>query len=228
MLFNLAHEMRHLKYLELHNTAYLAIILCFCLGLRIGELVALKPEDFDFEAGVVHIRRREVSSKDESDKRCFRISEKLKNGASRRDIPISPTCKFIYDLIMEDNRRRKTSCEYLLVSCQNAERMHSCSVDLALDRANNAAGLTQRSLHKIRKTVLSRLDMSRNFTLERIREIAGHSRESITLYTNYFYTIEGLEGISGCKTFEEVVEFKMPDFGKIEKLNKPLVFQRAV
>ena len=106
--------------------------------------------------------------------------------------------------------------------------MHSCSVDLALDRANNAAGLTQRSLHKIRKTVLSRLEMSRTFTLERIREIAGHSRESVTLYTNYFYTIEGLEGISGCKTFEEVVEFKMPDFRKIEKLNKPLVFQRAV
>lgn len=72
--------------------------------------------------------------------------------------------------------------------------MHSCSVDLALDRANKDAGLVQRSLHKIRKTVLSRLDMSRNFTVERIREIAGHSRESITLYTNYFYTIDGLDG----------------------------------
>ena len=196
--------------------------------LRIGELVALKPEDFDFEAGVVHIRRREVSSKDESGKRCFRISEKLKNGASRRDIPISSTCKYIYDLIMEDNRRRGTMCEYLLVSYQNDDRMHSCSVDLALDRANNDAGLTQRSLHKIRKTVLSRLDMSRNFTVERIREIAGHSRESITLYTNYFYTIEGLDGISECKTFEEVVEYKMPDFRKIDKLNQPLEFRRAV
>ena len=216
------------KYMELHNTAYLAIIMCFCLGLRIGELVALKPEDFDFEAGVVHIRRREVSSKDESGKRCFRISEKLKNGASRRDIPITSTCKFIYNLIMEDNKRRGTTCEYLLVSCQNDDRMHSCSIDMALDRANNDAGLAQRSLHKVRKTVLSRLDMSRNFTVERIREIAGHSRESITLYTNYFYTIEGLDGISGCRTFEEVVEYKMPDFGKLDKLNQPLVFRRAV
>ena len=203
------------KYLELHNTAYLAIIMCFCLGLRIGE-------------GVVHIRRREVSSKDENGKRCFRISDRLKNGASRRDIPISSTCKCIYDLIMEDNIRRGTSCEYLLVSCQNDDRMHSCSVDMALDRANNDAGLAQRSLHKVRKTVLSRLDMSRNFTVERIREIAGHSRESITLYTNYFYTIEGLEGISKCRTFEEVVEYKMPDFRRIDKLNQPLVFRRAV
>ena len=68
--------------------------------------------------------------------------------------------------------------------------------------------------------------MSRNFTVERIREIAGHSRESITLYTNYFYTVEGLDGISECKTFEEVVEYKMPDFGKLDKLNQPLVFRR--
>ena len=40
-------------FLTIGNTAYLAIIMCFCLGLRIGELVALKVSDFDFEAGVV-------------------------------------------------------------------------------------------------------------------------------------------------------------------------------
>ena len=70
--------------------------------------------------------------------------------------------------------------------------------------------------------------MSKKFTIERIREIAGHSRESITLYTNYFYTIEGLDGITECKTFDEVVEYKMPDLGKLSKLNQSLVFRRAV
>lgn len=116
----------------------------------------------------------------------------------------------------------------MFISVQNGDRMHSCSVDMALDRANDKAGLEQRSLHKVRKTLLSRLDMSQNFTLERIREIAGHTRNSMTLYTNYFYTIEGLDGITKCKTFEEVVEFQMPDFKKIDKLNEPLVFPRAV
>ena len=108
-------------------------------------------------------------------------------------------------------------------------RWKNCScVDNALDRANNNAGLEQRSLHKVRKTVLSRLDMSRHFTLERIREIAGHSRGSMTLYTHYFFTIEGLEGITKCSTFEEVVEYKMPDLKKLDDLKKPLVFRRAV
>ena len=215
-------------YRQLGNTAYLAIIMCFCLGLRIGELVALKVTDFDFRNGVVHIRRREITSKDETGSRCFRISQRLKNGASRRDIPITKTCRYIFDLIIADNKNRGVESDWLFISYQNGDRMHSCSVDMALDRANEKAGLEQRSLHKIRKTVLSRLDMSQHFTLERIREIAGHSRGSMTLYTNYFYTIEDLDGITSCRTFEEVIEYQMPDFEAIDRLNTPLVFQRAI
>jgi len=212
----------------LGNTAYLAIIMCFCLWLRIGELVALKTTDFDFQAGVVHIRRREITSKDENGNRCFRISERLKNGASKRDIPVTETCKQIFDMIVADNRNRGIESDWLFISYQNSDRMHSCSVDLALDRANEKAGLEQRSLYKIRKTVLSRLDMSRSFTLERIREIAGHSRESMTLYTNYFHTIDDLDGITGGKTFEEVIEYQMPNLDRIRQLNQPMIFRRAI
>ena len=215
-------------YRQLGNTAYLAIIMCFCLGLRIGELVALKVTDFDFQNGVVHIRRREITSKDESGKRCFRISQRLKNGASLRDIPITSTCKYIFDLIVADNEIRGVESDWLFISYQNGDRMHSCSVDLALDRANEKAGLEQRSLHKIRKTVLSRLDMSQHFTLERIREIAGHSRGSMTLYTNYFYTIEDLNGIIRCKSFEDIIEYQMPDFETIDRLNQPMIFRSAI
>ena len=215
-------------YRQLGNTAYLAIIMCFCLGLRIGELVALKVTDFDFRNGVVHILRREITSKDENGKRCFRISQRLKNGASRRDIPITSTCKFIFDLIVADNEKRGVDSDWLFISYQNGDRMHSYSVDLALDRANEKAGLEQRSLHKIRKTVLSRLDMSQNFTLERIREIAGHSRGSMTLYTNYFHTIEDLNGITQCKSFEDIIEYQMPDFETIDRLSQPMIFRRAI
>ena len=215
-------------FMQLGNTAYLAIIMCFCLGLRIGELVGLKVTDFDFKNGVVHIRRREITSKDENGKRCFRISQRLKNGASRRDIPITETCRYIFNLIVADNKEKGINSDWLFISFQNGDRMHSCSVDMALDRANEKAELEQRSLHKIRKTVLSRLDMSQHFTLERIREIAGQSRGSMTLYSNYFYSIEDLDGITSCNTFEEVIEYQMPDFEAIDRLNKPLIFRRAI
>ena len=193
------------------NTAYLAIILTFCLGLRIGELVGLKVSDFDFEAGIVRIQRQEVY-KFKNGKKCgVRISRKMKTANSNRKIPISPFCKKIFEMVVEDNERRGLDSDYLFNALTTGERMHASSVDKALNIANGEAGLTQRSVHKIRKTVLSRLNMSLNFTLERIREIAGHSRQSVVLYTNYFYHIDGLDGITDCKTFEEVVDFMMPD-----------------
>ena len=214
-------------YEKRSNTAYLAIIMNFCLGLRIGELVALKPSDFNFDTGYVHVQRREITDTDlEKGKRTFRISPKMKNPDSNRFIPISPVCRAIFDMVVEDNEKRGLESEFLFNSFTKGERMNSTSVDRALDYANNAADLKQRSIHKIRKTVLSRLDMSRQFTLEMIRELAGHSRESMVLYTNYFYTIEGLEGIRTCENFADVVEFKIPDiFGKnaFKGTSEPLI-----
>lgn len=197
-------------YEHRENTAYLAIVMNFCLGLRIAELVALKPKDFDFEKNLVHIRRQEVVVYQNGHKDGVRISNRMKTIDSNRFIPISNVCREIFDLVMEYNRKNACESEYLFNSKTTGQRMRSKSVDNALDLANIEAGLPQRSNHKIRKTVLSRLNMSRNFTLEHIRELAGHSRQSFVLYTNYFYNIPGLEGISDCRTFGQVVDFKMP------------------
>ena len=93
--------------------------------------------------------------------------------------------------------------------------MRSTSVDAALDRANNSAGLEQRSLHKVRKTLLSRLHQSLHFSDEHIRELAGHSRGSMTMYTHYFYQIEDGAGLEKCETFEEVAEYGVMDIKQI-------------
>lgn len=172
----------------------------------------LKVSDFDFEANIVHIRRQEVYKFKDSKKCGVRISRKMKTANSNRKIPISPFCKKVFEIVVEENNRRGIDSEYLFISTTTGERMHAASIDKALNIANREAGLPQRSIHKIRKTVLSRLNMSLNFTLERIREIAGHSRESVVLYTNYFYHIDDLDGITECRTFEEVVDFGMPNF----------------
>lgn len=106
--------------------------------------------------------------------------------------------------------------------------MRSTSVDAALDRANDSAKLEQRSLHKVRKTLLSRLHQSLHFSDERIRELAGHSRGSMTMYTHYFYHIEDGAGLEKCESFEEVTEHGVPDINQVLNLNKPLIFRRAV
>lgn len=47
--------------------------------------------------------------------------------------------------------------------------------------------------------------------MEQIRAIAGHSRQSVVLYTNYFYTIKDIDGIRDCKNYAEVIDFILPD-----------------
>ena len=216
------------SYQNTGNTAYLAVALDFFLGLRIGELVALKVTDFDLDKGIVHIHRREITSKDKTGKRSFRISERFKNEASRRDVPITESCRILYEMILQDNKRNGWEDEWLFHCVTSGERMRSTSVDAALDRANASATLEQRSLHKVRKTLLSRLHQSLHFSDERIRELAGHSRGSMTMYTHYFYHIEDDTGLDKCETFEEVAEFGVTDINQILKLNKPLIFRRAV
>ena len=51
-------ELAMKQYKKTKNVAYLAIGLNFTLGLRVGEFVALKKEDFSEK--VVHIQRQEV------------------------------------------------------------------------------------------------------------------------------------------------------------------------
>ena len=51
-------ELAMKQYKKTKNVAYLAIGVNFTFGLRVGELVALKKEDFS--QNIVHIQRQEV------------------------------------------------------------------------------------------------------------------------------------------------------------------------
>lgn len=49
------------------------------LGLRLGEMLGLQPEDIDFDAGVIHVRRQLAKQK----------GEPLKTAASKRDVAMT-------------------------------------------------------------------------------------------------------------------------------------------
>ena len=50
----------------------------------------------------------------------------------------------------------------------------------------------------------------------------------MTMYTHYFYHIEDGTGLEKCENFEEVAEHGVADINQVLKLNKPLIFRRAV
>ena len=205
------YEVAYKMFEDTKNTAYLAIILSGCLGLRVGELVALKKDDFDFKDMVVYIRRQEVRSYEKTESGRYKrtgysVVDYLKTDESVRALPMSEPVVKIYDMLVNYNKTLNPSSEYLLLSKVSKERMSQSSYAGALHRANKNAGFIQRSNHKLRKTLLSELDHSvgRTYT----RAYAGHSHNSVTLEKNYLYPTSPL--LSQLSTVNDLVSERVP------------------
>ncbi|MDO5139602.1 MAG: hypothetical protein Q4D71_14225 [Oscillospiraceae bacterium] len=172
-------------YRTLHNPAYLAIIMCFFLGLRVSELVALTENCFDLVNGFVSIRLVEKPRFEGERWTGYYVSKLLKTDESCRRLPLSPFCIQLYNIIISAKRARGITSGYLFIKKDGGRMTTRC---------------------------IAKLDMSKQFTMEQIRKWAGHARTSMTLFTSYFYSIEGIDdGIKNCNTFEKVVEYAMPD-----------------
>lgn len=52
----------------------------FCLGIRIGELKALRWNDYDAKKGIIYIGKQIVDDKDENGKWCQKEKEHTKGG----------------------------------------------------------------------------------------------------------------------------------------------------
>ena len=110
--------MAYKKFEETHNTAYLAIILNCSLGLRVGELVALKRSDFNFNTNTVHIQRQERKLYDpETLKRSgFEVVPYTKSLNSDRVLILTSVAQQAYKMIVKHNMENQFFSEYLLLN----------------------------------------------------------------------------------------------------------------
>lgn len=170
------------------NPAYLAILMNFGLGLRIGELAALKDSDFDLTRGTLTLVRSEQSvylGKDGKKVRDgSRVVEHLKKN---RQVRIVPLCSYSADIFKESlewKRNRGVSSEWLFAGT-DGERITTNAINQALNR------LCGRGNHTIRRTVITKLIRSSLFTQKEIQTIAGH-KDWETTSKYYDYSDEGL------------------------------------
>lgn len=119
------------------NTAYLAICLNFNLGLRIGELVALRESDIDGDT--IHISRGEVKNytKDENGKivrNGYKVAQHPKTDAGIRTLVLTPDAKKYIKMALDENKaNRRNNEDYIFVS-KSGERMHEYAVNNVLRR----------------------------------------------------------------------------------------------
>ena len=134
-----------LEYLKSNlDILNLGIILMFVTGARVGEVVALKHEDF--EGNTFKIRRTETRFIGEDKKYLYEVKEYPKTQAGIRTAIIPEDFSWLAKAV----RRQNPFGEYVFI--KDGKRISTQSVRLRLKRICKKLGIYQKSPHKIRKT----------------------------------------------------------------------------
>ncbi|MBQ9050585.1 MAG: site-specific integrase [Lachnospiraceae bacterium] len=141
-------------------------------GTRIGEAVALKPEDIDLEHMVITVRRTETRGDEQGRPRVV-VREGAKTAAGMRQIVLPRTIENEVRDIVE--RAQKAGWEYLF--CQRSgKRLSAESMRRKLKSIEEKSlEIPDRPPHKLRKTVASILCDSGQLTDKQIIGQLGHT-----------------------------------------------------
>lgn len=152
-------------YSETQDTAFLAVKLNFLLGLRVGELVALKWEDW--QGNHLHIVREET--RNQATGACT-VEEHTKTNCDRFVVLVPKAIQLLEKI--------GPSGGYIFV--RDGNRLTSRQVAYVLEKYAERQGVATKSTHKMRKTYASNLN-AHGVPLDCIRELLGHSNLSTTL-----------------------------------------------
>ena len=168
------------------NALPLGIVLIFNLGLRVGELCALKWGDIE-PGGYIHIQREEVATVTDQGKiRGYKIVEHCKTDAGDRRLLLNKKAIYILSRIRELNIENDFPVEhwdYIFLRVKKGF-IQTCTIrcfDPRLRRYCKETGMhVIKSAHDIRRTVLTRLYFE-GMPLKKIQEYAGHSTMQQTM-----------------------------------------------
>ncbi len=157
-------------YAQTGDISFMAVRLNFYLGLRVGELVALKWEDCT-DTTHLHIVREEIRDQDTGE---YSIAEHTKTHQDRFVTLVPKAIR----LLQEFPRNGE------FVFMRDGERLTARQVAYVLEKYAERNGLATKSTHKMRKTYASNLNAA-GVPLDYIREQLGHNNLSTTL--SYIY-----------------------------------------
>lgn len=171
------------------NTVPYAILLSFQLGLRVGELIALKWSDIDFNKKTIHIQRQETICNKYNDdltkiaSSVHEIKEYTKTQAGDRFLPLTPEAVRILNCVKLWNKSYKINSEFIFVDERgrnfNRQRINTCLYSYC-DRLN----IIKKSSHKIRRSVISSL-LDNIANKKSVQQFAGHEDLQTTLNSYY-------------------------------------------
>lgn len=187
------------------NTVPYAILLSFQLGLRVGELVALKWSDIDQNKRYIHIQRQETICNKYNDdlvqiaSSVHEIKEYTKTQAGNRLLPLTQEANRILNDIEFWNISNGIKSEYIFTDTDgrtfNRQRINTCLYSYC-----NKVNIIKKSSHKVRRSVISSL-LDNIANKKAVQSFAGHEELETTLNSYYKDITEDddlLHGMSAC------------------------------
>lgn len=155
------------------NTTALAVRLLFLLGLRIGEVVALRLSDIDWEEETIHIQRMEQKGEDGHPRVVEHTKKKSIYG--NRILPLGQKGVDLIRKVLLINEHNSFKDEDYLFLGEKGKRITIRAVDNRIRKLCKRAGIVPaKSAHDIRRTVATRL-YRRTHDVELVRQFLGHS-----------------------------------------------------
>lgn len=158
-------------------TTALAVVLNFSLGLRVGELVALKWKDL--KDSYLHIRRMEQKQYDQLPDGKWHyhneVVEHTKSNAGYRTIYVVSSALELFEQIRQANLKRGFSCnaeDFMFLYRGN--RITSQAIDRRYEKYCKDLGFVKKSNHKTRKTCLTKIADNPNINLKDAMQFSGH------------------------------------------------------
>lgn len=177
------------------NAVPLAIMLDFEIGVRCGELLALKESDIISENGTskLYIHRQVVKENNITDLENIKqigwnVVDYTKSDCGERKIPLTPKALEYIDRIRQINVLNGNQNKGFLFLTEDGTIITRDALDGQLRRGCAYAGIPVRSMHKIRKTYASTL-YQRGVPITIISKLLGHADESTTM-KHYIFNLK--------------------------------------
>ena len=170
------------SYISSKDLVWMSLMLDMYLGLRVGELSALRWCDV-IDMKYLHIKCEEIKKSQKTTdgwQHMYAVVNHTKTHTDRI-IPLVPAAISILKRVRTDNSIINFS-GYIFT--RDGERLTSRQITYALEKACKDLDISVKRTHKIRKTVASRLNAG-GVPLDAIREFLGHSSTETTL--GYIY-----------------------------------------
>lgn len=187
-------DINEIAFNDFANKPYcvpLAVLFTFQTGVRIGEIVALKWSDIDFEEKTIKICRFERVQQDYTDDfqtltHCQHVIVDFdtKGEFGERIVDLTDDALYILQLLKDYYDSEHMSSDWLFIN--KSGRIHNRAMDLRIRRYCKLANMDiEKSMHKIRSTFISML-RDAGMSFEKIAEEVGH-KSVITTMKHYSF-----------------------------------------